>query len=156
MLRFLPVLLLAAFASGCVERLLQVKTNTPRASVYVNGDPVGVTGEDGNLDHPFTYYGTVDVTVRAPGYLSDRKFVEMSPPWYQLFPIDYVAELLVPVTIRDTHEVALRLIESPKTVDESERRDLETKTEALKAKLPAGRGCSRAGSSPCRPSTAGR
>jgi hypothetical protein len=138
MLRAALLTLLAALSTGCVERLLQVKTNVPRASVYVNGDPAGITGEDGLLEHPFTYYGTVDVTVRAPGYLSDRKFVEMNPPWYQLFPIDFVAELLVPARIRDVHDVALHLAESPEAVDQAEKQNLEEKAAALKAKLPAG------------------
>jgi hypothetical protein len=132
------VLLFSVSATGCVERILQVRTNAPLASVYVNGDPAGITGEDGNLDHRFIYYGTVDVTVRAPGHLSDRKLVEMNPPWYQLFPIDFVAELLVPATIRDVHQVDLHLARSPEALDESERRDLEKKAEDLKVKLPAG------------------
>jgi len=84
-------ILVSSLATGCVERILQVRTEPPRASVTVNAENAGASGENGILEHPFTYYGTVDVIARAPGHISRRELVTLSPPWYQIFPVDFFA-----------------------------------------------------------------
>ena len=122
--------------TGCVERILQVRTEPPRASITVNAENAGSTGDDGMLEHRFTYYGTVDVTARAPGHLSRRELVTLDPPWYQIFPIDFFAEVVVPWTIRDLHEVDLRLDPSPAEMDEGLREKLRLQADELRKKLP--------------------
>jgi hypothetical protein len=131
-------LLLAAFVgplclgAGCVERLLQVRSAPPGARVYLNGEEIGQTP----CDHPFSFYGTVDVTVRAPGYLSQRQLVSLSPPWYQFFPMDFVTDVLVPLTIQDLHRVSVELRESsPSEGDPEARRDLDRRAEEMRARL---------------------
>jgi hypothetical protein len=135
-LRLAPALVLLSATSGCVERILQVRTEPPRAAITVNAENAGASGEDGLLEHPFTFYGTVDVTARAPGHLSRRELVTLSPPWYQIFPIDFFAEVVVPWTIRDVHEVELRLDPSPARMDERLRESLRLEAEDLRKRLP--------------------
>jgi hypothetical protein len=95
----------ALSGAGCVERLLQVRSDPPDADVFVNGELVGRTP----LDHPFTFYGTVGVVVRRGGHESSHRLVALEAPWYETFPIDFFAELVVPWTIRDEHRHEVRL-----------------------------------------------
>jgi hypothetical protein len=144
-LALLPI----AACMGCVERILQVRTEPARAAITVNGEDAGATGTDGVLEHPFTFYGTVDVTARASGHLSRRELVTLAPPWYQLFPVDFFAEIVVPWTIRDVHSVELRLDPSPARMDEGLRESLRREAEELRSKLPPplpGRGAGAGGS----------
>lgn len=119
--------------TGCVERILQVRSDPSEASVYVNGKAAGTTP----LDHSFDYYGTFEVALRAEGCFSHRVLKYAGPPWYQMFPLDLFSELLVPWTIRDTHAVEVRLIPLPEEVQEgkvsrNQQQDLKKKAEALR------------------------
>jgi hypothetical protein len=123
-----------AGTTGCVERVLQVRSDPPGATVYVNGTEAGKTP----LDHPFTFYGTVEVALRREGVLYHREFKELSCPWYDHFPVDFFTELLVPWTIRDVHLVEVRLSPSSRTFDETERKDLRQKAEELRGQAGHG------------------
>ena len=124
-------------ASGCVERILQVRSDPPGAVAYVGGEKAGTTP----CDHPFTFNGTVDVTLRGPseptrwGYLSHREMVTLSPPWYEIFPLDFFSELLLPWTVRDEHVLEVRLVPSPLEVDQAEGEDLKQKAEKMRQEL---------------------
>jgi hypothetical protein len=103
-------LALAALAPcGCVERLLQVRSDPPGAAVYVNGAHAGTTP----LEQPFSFYGTVEVALRREGCLSHRELVALRAPWYEAFPLDVISELVVPWNIRDRHELDVRLVPTP-------------------------------------------
>jgi len=136
MSRLAAMVLFPSLATGCVERILQVRTEPPRAFITVNAENAGSSGEDGILAHPFTFYGTVDVTARAPGHLSRRELVTLAPPWYEIFPLDFFAEVVVPWTIRDVHEVDLRLDAAPSQMDERLRETLRLEADELRKKLP--------------------
>jgi hypothetical protein len=116
---------------GCVERLLQVRSDPSGATVYVNGQEVGRTP----LDHPFSFYGTVEVALRAQGCTSYREDVVLSPPWYEVFPFDLFSELLVPVTFRDVHAVEVRLTPTPAAMSVEGEQEIERKTQDLRSKL---------------------
>lgn len=97
--------------SGCVERLLQVRTDPIGARVYVDGHPIG----PGPATFRFDHYGTHELLVRhetvgaGPSYRSQVALVTVSPPWYQYFPFDLILEQLLPFTVTDTHEVTIAL-----------------------------------------------
>lgn len=117
--------------AGCVERLLQVKSNPPGAAVYVNGALAGETP----LDHRFTFYGTVDVDLRAAGHLAHAELKPLPTPWYQFFPLDLVSELLVPWKIQDVHLLEVALVPAPEELDEGGRTELRTRAEEVRALL---------------------
>jgi len=117
--------------TGCVERLLQVRSEPPGATVYVNGAEVGKTP----CDHAFSFYGTVDVTLRAPGYLSQRELHVLSPPWYEIFPADFVAEILLPFHFQDVHQVTVKLAPSPQEMSPGQQRELREKAEEMRSRL---------------------
>ncbi|GIW71517.1 MAG: hypothetical protein KatS3mg102_1059 [Planctomycetota bacterium] len=96
---------LCAASSGCVERVLWVRSEPAGARVFLDGCPVGRTP----LELRFSYYGTRELVLRAEGHEPARRLVALEPPWYQWPGLDLVAELLVPWTIRDEHRVEVRL-----------------------------------------------
>ena len=116
--------LLLTLSTGCVERLLRVRSKPTEARVFVNSKPVGET----DLDHPFSSYGTVSVVLRRTGYVSRRVIVHLEPPWYQYFPLDFFAEFLVPVRLEDHHVVEVELEKLPERVDEKTQEELDRRT----------------------------
>ncbi|MEM7230994.1 MAG: PEGA domain-containing protein [Planctomycetota bacterium] len=94
---------------GCVERVLQVRTAPEGADVYLNGTKIGTTP----LDHDFAFYGTVSVLLRKDGYRSRHVVKELVVPWYETFPLDFFAENVVPITLRDEHAIDVSLEEIP-------------------------------------------
>ncbi len=118
--------------TGCVERLLQVRSDPPGASVYLNGEKIGETP----LEHRFTFYGTVDVSLRAKGQLAHRELKTLTTPWYQVFPVDLFSELFTPWTIRDVHTVEVAMTRAPGEVTPEERQGLEKKADELRQQLP--------------------
>lgn len=91
--------------SGCVERLLEIRSDPEGADVWVNGELAGKTP----LDHPFDHYGTFGVVLRREGHDSVRIVREIWPPWYEWFPLDFFAEVVYPGGIRDVHRFDARL-----------------------------------------------
>jgi hypothetical protein len=93
------VLLIAIIAlmTGCVRRRLIVRSNPPGASVYVDKQLIGTTPASTS----FTYYGTREIEVVADGFRTEKVLRTISPPWYQVPPIDFVSETLWPWELRD-------------------------------------------------------
>ena len=90
--------------SGCVERKLLVRVDPPGAVVYLDGRFEGPTDAEGELEVPFDFYGTRTLVLRHPGHAPLETTVELSPPWWQLFPLDLFTDVLWPGTIEDTHQ----------------------------------------------------
>ena len=93
-----------ATTGGCVERTLQIRSEPPGALVSLNGDEVGRTP----MRKTFTWYGTYDVEVRKEGYVTKVAETKVWAPWWQIPPIDLVAEIL-PLPLQDNHVVSYRL-----------------------------------------------
>jgi hypothetical protein len=127
-------LLVAAGGGGCVERRLFIRSDPPGARVTLDGEPRGETP----LAIPFTYYGTREVVLRAPGRRVVRREVALTPPWYQWTPLDLVSELLLPVTIEDVHEVEVLLPEMERASDESVEALLARAERAASPRAPSG------------------
>ncbi len=101
----LLVALLGAAAAGCVERKLWVRTDPPEAEVSLNGRPVGVSP----VAIPFSFYGVVRVEATKSGYREAAARVDLDTPWYEIFPLDFLSENLLPFTLVDEHRALLRL-----------------------------------------------
>jgi PEGA domain-containing protein len=123
----LAVALLAALATGCVERKMFIRSDPPGANVLLDGQPVGETP----VEVPFTYYGTRELVFRKKGFDERRILETVDEPVYQLFPLDFVCEILVPAKITDRHEVAVTLTPTP--TDESGQPDVDRAIERARA-----------------------
>lgn len=126
----LPALLLLTLAAaGCVERILRIESEPPGASVILDGEPAGTTP----VDIPFTWYGTREIILEKPGHESVRAMEKVPAPWWQWFPIDVVADVLLPIPIRDVHEFRYELKphgSDTKTFEETRKRADEFRKKA--------------------------
>jgi hypothetical protein len=103
---FVSLLSLCAFcASGCVEREILIRSDPADARVLLDGEGMGRTP----IGIPFVHYGTREVTLKKPGYKTVTTFEKIRAPWYEVFPIDFFAEVLWPGTLRDEHIFAYTL-----------------------------------------------
>ncbi len=51
----------------------------------------------------FLWYGDYDVIIRKEGYQTLKTNWEVNPPWYQVIPFDFFAEVLWPGHLHDKH-----------------------------------------------------
>ena len=92
-------------STGCVRRRLMVRSNPPGASVYIDKQFIGTTPAATS----FVYYGTREIEVIADGYRTEKVLRTISPPWYQIPPIDFVSETLWPREVRDERIIDITL-----------------------------------------------
>jgi len=123
--KLLAIVLLGLTASGCVERILAVRSDPSDAMVFVNGKLAGTTP----LDHPFDFYGTFDIVVRRAGCLSERVELTASAPRFEVFPLDLISDVLVPWPLRDEHSLTVELRLLPETYDPELLRDLRARAD---------------------------
>jgi len=95
----------AVLAAGCVQREMLITTRPPGAVVLVNGAERGTT--PARLE--FDFYGTHEIELRLSGYRTLVSVEKIEPPWYEVFPLDIVSELLLPVRIVDSHAFSYEL-----------------------------------------------
>lgn len=95
----LTAIALVVMAVGCVERRITVISDPPAARLFLDGQVAGETP----VSVPFDFYGTRALTLHKQGYEILSQMEDVSPPVYEVFPLDFVSEFLVPFTIRDEH-----------------------------------------------------
>lgn len=113
--RLLAVLCLVMAAAGCVQRRMMIRSNPPGALVYVDDYEIGTTPIATN----FTYYGTREIRLVKDGYETLTVMQEVPPPWYQIPPLDFFSENLVPGEIRDVQTFTYQL--RPQTIVPTEQ-----------------------------------
>ena len=127
--RRLPAVAALLLLTGCVERLISIRSNPPGATVYLDGELKGKTP----VDVPYTWYGGRDVTLEMPGFVSITKRVDLDPPWWQCVPFDFVTDLLLPFTLTDRTE--LHFMMATETTRKADIEALKARAEELKKKL---------------------
>lgn len=96
---------------GCVLRSLTIDSQPPGAMVYLDDELIGETP----VTTSFTYYGTRKITlekVDAEGRLMyERKIIyeKIKPPFYQMLPLDFFSELIIPAKLKDEHYLVYQL-----------------------------------------------
>lgn len=91
--------------AGCVRRRLAVRTNPPGAMVFVDNQQIGTTP----CSVDFTYYGTREIRLVKPGFETLTVNQPIPTPWYQIPPLDFFSENLVPTKIQDHRTVSFNL-----------------------------------------------
>jgi len=104
--RFLALLIPAFWlaASGCISRVLEIRTDPPRALVYLDGREIGRAP----LEKPFLDYGYHRILIAKEGYQPINRIEKISAPWWCCFPFDLFAELW-PGMLQDRHKLEYRL-----------------------------------------------
>lgn len=83
-----------------------VRSNPPGAMVYIDDYPIGTTP----IATSFTYYGTRKIRLVKDGYETLTVQQPVPPAWYQIPPIDFISENLVPGQIRDNRTFEFQLV----------------------------------------------
>lgn len=109
-LLIVTVICSGSMIGGCVERTLTVRSEPPGAVVIVNDEEIGASP----AKFSFVWYGDYEIILRKPGYETVNTFHRVPAPWYQFPPFDFVAEILVPGTIRDVRETPVYVL-APRT-----------------------------------------
>jgi len=104
----ITLVVIALALPGCVRRTLTIQTEPAGALVFLNDEEVGRSP----VSTDFTWYGDYDVAIRHPGYQTLKTHIPVLPPWYQLPPLDFLAEVFWPGHIHDTHTHAFTLAPS--------------------------------------------
>ena len=118
---------LLAVSTGCVERRMLIRSEPSDALVILDDSEVGRSP----VEVDFTFYGTRKVTLKKEGYATRVAYVELAPPWYEVFPLDFVSEILLPVKIVDRREFTFTL-DKPQPVEE---KDLLYRAEELRRQV---------------------
>jgi hypothetical protein len=89
--------------TGCVERRFVITTPPEQAgaAVFINGRPVGPAP----ADRQFVYYGTYRFTLVHDGYETLVADAPIKVPWYELGPLEFISENMIPWTIRDVRRL---------------------------------------------------
>ncbi len=106
--RRVVVLLLATMTvlpTGCVRRRLLVQSNPAGAMLFVDNQQIGTTP----CSVDFTYYGTREIRLVKPGFETLTVNQPIPTPWYEIPPIDFVSENLVPSRLVDHRTVAFNM-----------------------------------------------
>lgn len=90
---------------GCVRRRLMVRSNPSGAMVYVDNQLIGTTP----CAADFVYYGTREIRLVKAGYETLTFNQPIPAPWYQIPPLDFVSENLIPKKIQDFRTVSFDL-----------------------------------------------
>jgi hypothetical protein len=99
---WLSLLAVCGLGSGCVDRRFVITSDPPTAVVEMNSQPVsGATP----ADVQFTYYGTYHFVLKHEGFETLVVEQPVRPPWYEIPPLDFVSENVIPWTIRDVRRL---------------------------------------------------
>ena len=82
---------------GCVRRRLTIRSNPPGSQVYVDNRQLGTTP----VSTDFLYYGTRQIRLVKDGYETLTVNQPVPAPWYEIPPLDFVSENLIPREIDD-------------------------------------------------------
>lgn len=117
------------FSTACVRRTARFTTEPSGARVFLNDREIGETP----ATVEFSWYGDYDVIYRKEGYDTVKTNVPMEQPVYQLFPIDFFAEVLWPGEIHDHHDIPTQELKpsQPPARDELVQRAMELRDQAL-------------------------
>ena len=99
-------LFLVLFSSGCVSRRMTIRSVPAGALVEVDGERIGLTP----VSMDFTYYGTHEVTLSAPGYETLSVMQPVNAPPGQKFPVDFFTNHFMPRKVTDRHDFTYNLI----------------------------------------------
>lgn len=92
---------------GCNStfRRLTIRSDPPGALVILDGKEVGYTP----YSTDFIYYGTRELTLVKDGFRTMTRQIRVAAPWYQIPPLDFFSDNLLPVKITNRQEFAFAL-----------------------------------------------
>ncbi len=113
--------------AGCVERKLTINTKPEGAVVVLNDEEIGESPVTVN----FNWYGDYRVRISKEGYETLNTHRKLKGPWYDYFPFDFFAQIIVPNRIVDSYEWTFEL----PSEQQISREELIKKAQEMKKQL---------------------
>jgi hypothetical protein len=104
-IRVVILLVTLLAVAGCVERKLTINTDPAGAQVFLNDEEIGVSP----VTASFNWYGDYNITIRKQGRETLQTHRNLQAPWYDLFPFDFLTQILYPGRIVDSREWSFEL-----------------------------------------------
>ncbi len=121
-------LIVTLFLGGCVERKLTINTEPQGAIVVLNDEEIGTSP----VTVSFNWYGDYNVRISKEGFETLKTHRKLKGPWYDYFPFDFFAQLIIPKRIVNSYEWTFAL--APQ--QEISREELIRNALELKKQLP--------------------
>ena len=102
------------FSAGCVKRMVTINSEPSGAKVFFDQKDIGVTP----CTTDFAFYGSHAIKLVKEGYKDFYASARLKAPVYQYIPLDFISDVLLPVTLKDTHELTYQL--TPEDILEEE------------------------------------
>lgn len=93
---------------------MTIRSNPPGALVEVDGKRIGLTP----VSMDFTYYGTHEIALSAPGFETLKINQPVVPPLGQRFPLDFASNHFIGKHVTDRHDFTYNLVRSSEPIDE--------------------------------------
>ena len=126
----LTALVITLLQSGCVHRRVTINSNPTGALVRVDGEDIGYTP----ASFDYTWYGTREVQLLKDGYETQTQLINISAPWYQKFPLDFLRDNFLGSHVQDHRRYDLQM--QPKQPDVSA--DMMQRARALRSEAVHG------------------
>ena len=84
---------------------MTIRSDPPGALVLVDGKEIGYSPAQTD----FTYYGTREIMLVKDGFETVTTMQKVRTPWYQVFPLDFVSDNLLPFKVTNRHEFNYRM-----------------------------------------------
>ena len=84
---------------------MTIRSNPPGALAYVDDYEIGITP----ITTPFIYYGDRKIRLVKDGYETLTEIRPVPQPWYEIPPLDFVSENLLPGKLRDQRTLDFQL-----------------------------------------------
>jgi len=105
------------FNAGCVKRIVTINSEPSGATVFFDQKNIGTTP----CSTDFTFYGSHVIKLVKEGYKDFYASARLKAPIYEYIPLDFFSDVLLPVNLKDTHEVTYQL--TPKEIFEEDFTD---------------------------------
>ena len=127
---------LALVLAGCrAQRELVIVSDPPGAEIRLDRTLLDVKTP---AKIPFDDYGVRRVTLYLDGYLSHSEAIDIRPPWYGYFPLDFVSEILLPIGWHDRHKLTVKLEPGSSSIDAPDLLGVLERAESLRRAGPEG------------------
>ena len=93
---------------------MTIRSNPPGALVEVDGKRIGLTP----VSMDFTYYGTHEIALSAPGFETLKVNQPVPAPLGQRYPIDFFTNHFIGRHVTDRYDFSYNLVRRSEPIDE--------------------------------------
>jgi hypothetical protein len=131
----IAIALVLPLAACRAQRELVVSSVPPGALIRLDGTLVP---QKTPARIPFKDYGVRRITLYLDGYLTYSESLDIEPPWYGHFPLDFLSEIVFPVGWHDRHRLKVNLVKGDVKIEAPDLVEVLERAEAMRHAGPEG------------------